>query len=335
MNSGGGVDRLDGLDQVALQMENGEPGARRIAANQRCRRRRTAVRRSASSGRTGPTRTRALPAPAAGGRRSRRRPAWPAPARWARSPAGTSVIERHRPVGDVADREDGRIGGARLEVDHDPVGAFQARVPRHLVVGQGADADQGGIAGDQRPSDSLTPLTRPPSPTISSTPTPSSKWTPRRAVIGLEEARQRLARHPRQHPRLQLDHSRLRAQRAGRGGDLQADIAAADHRQPAAGPSAAFSCLGVRRRAQRQTPARSTPGMASRRARAPVARIRRRRRRSRRRSAGPSWSPSMARDPDAQAQVDALLGVEALAASAPASSSASPFSQAFDSGGRW
>ncbi len=72
------------------------------------------------------------------------------------------------------------------------------------------------------------------------------------AVIGLEEAGQLLARHPRQHPRLELDHGGVRPQRPGRGGRLQPDIAAPHDGQSPAGTQRLLQPLGVGEMSQLQ-----------------------------------------------------------------------------------
>ena len=205
-------------------------------------------RRSAASGRTGRTSSRAPPAAGAG------RPAMAPAACLACSSALAhalqaehAAVERHRPVGDVADGEDGRVGGARLLVDHDAVGAVQA-----------------GVAARARRWAAAPTPTRTASQAISRpSAEPHAGDVAVRALeavdVGAElEARRRA---PRDRPvkkadsvsqatrarmrGLALDHHRLGAQRAGRGGRLQPDIAAADHRQPLARAERAFSALGV------------------------------------------------------------------------------------------
>ena len=71
-------------------------------------------------------------------------------------------------------------------------------------------------------------------------------------MVVLEEGRQRLAGHPRQHAGLALDHHHLGAEGAAGGGRLQPDIAAADHRQPLAGADGGLQRLGVGGGAQLQ-----------------------------------------------------------------------------------
>ena len=64
-------------------------------------------------------------------------------------------------------------------------------------------------------------------------------------VVGGEEVGERLARRARQDARQRLDHHGVGPERAGRGRGLQADVAAADHRQPLAGAKRQLQHLGV------------------------------------------------------------------------------------------
>ena len=74
--------------------------------------------------------------------------------------------------------------------------------------------------------------------------TPSARW---RAC----EHRGDLGRHAAgQQPRQRLDHGDLGAELAGRGGELEADEAAADHREPPAGAERGADAGGVVERAQ-------------------------------------------------------------------------------------
>ena len=180
------------------------------------------------------------------------------------------------------------------------------------------------------PSARRTALTRPSSPSSAVTPRGQAEAHPAGAVIVMDEGGQGLVGHPRQQARLQLDHRDAAAERNRRSRDLQPDIAAAHHRQPAAGLQRRLQPVGVRgaaqlqhafqvqsrqghaagaraqrqdqagRRARRRRPAaapRRRPGAARRRDGSGAARWRCRRRRCRgaapgcRRPPGPSARP--------------------------------------------
>src|SRR5690606_34059860 len=57
------------------------------------------------------------------------------------------AVVRHRPLGDVADRVDVGIGGARVEVDQHAAAHRQPRLAGDLVVGPHPHADHRGVAG--------------------------------------------------------------------------------------------------------------------------------------------------------------------------------------------
>ena len=162
-------------------------------------------------------------------------------------PVRDPAVHGNRPPRHVADGEDGRIAGPRLIVHHHPVVATQARRPRQAVAGQGAHADQNRIRLHHRPvgqghavmgdRDHLGA---------------GDDLHPPRPVLGREEGRQGLGRHPRQHARRPFDHHRLGAQGPGRGRRLQSHIAAADNSQSPARPQDGLQPLGVLQRPQLQ-----------------------------------------------------------------------------------
>ena len=173
-----------------------------------------------------------------------------------------ALVERHRPVGDVADGEDGRVGGARLLVDDDAAGGLEARRPgRSRRWGSAPTPTRAASQAMVRPSASRTPVTCPSSPSNASTWRASSKVTPARLVIVGEEGREGVAGHPRQDARLALDHHRLGARAPAR---RRRPPARCSRRRPppAACPARAPPSASRRRRpsAGTCTPARSAPG---------------------------------------------------------------------------
>src|SRR3546814_3057159 len=50
---------------------------------------------------------------------------------------------------DVADGEDGGIGCARFKIDENAGACIQPGIPRDFIIGNGADADEDGIARDR------------------------------------------------------------------------------------------------------------------------------------------------------------------------------------------
>ena len=150
---GRSVDRLDRLHEVALQVEDGELRRRGVAAHQDVCRRRRQCRRSAVSGRTGPTSSRAPPARLRAAGDGARPPAWPAPARWARSPGGT------------CGRRSASAGGSRRRWRRSPgrrcgrststtTPSSQSQPGRRAPIsslGMRADAHQRRVAGDHPP----------------------------------------------------------------------------------------------------------------------------------------------------------------------------------------
>ena len=149
-------------------------------------------------------------------------------------------------------------------------GAVAGRRPRaSSSLADGADPDQRHVAGDQPAvgqahAGDLAVL-RPRRPAIVGA---ELEGDAAGLVIGAEEVARAASQATRARMRgSRLDHHRLGAERAGRGRRLQADIAAADHRQPLAGPERGLQRLGVGRRAQRRARRRrSAPGMGSGRA---------------------------------------------------------------------
>ena len=252
---GRGIHRLHRLDDVALQVEDGELGRSPGRRAPGSRRRRTAGRRSAASDRTGPTSSTAPRRRRPAGRRSGWPPAWPAPARWRTlSSRNIRAVERHGPVG--RRRRWRRCSGSEVRavlVDHDAVEQSRPAASASSSLGSSADADQHRVAGDRcgrRPGARRSPGR--PCPRTPATSAPSSKATPRacdsprrRPTSGSMATRARM-RGSRSITTTSAPSARRRRRR------LQADIAAADHRQRLAGPEGRLQHLGVGRRAQRR-----------------------------------------------------------------------------------
>ncbi len=139
-------------------------------------------------------------------------------------PAGKGVGMR----GAIPDREDVRQAGPPLRIDRH---AIVARCPGGDQRCDGrydADPDDRHLRRQDRsigkanaghfavPLDTVHAVVQPHGHAV-------------RPVLGLVEARQRLARHTRQHTRLRLDDRDLLAELGQDGGRLQPDVAAADH----------------------------------------------------------------------------------------------------------
>src|SRR3546814_15359494 len=66
----------------------------------------------------------------------------------ARETGGVGV-EGDGATGEVAEGEDGGIGGARFKIDENAGACIQPGIPRDFIIGHGADADEDGIARDR------------------------------------------------------------------------------------------------------------------------------------------------------------------------------------------
>src|SRR3546814_15442436 len=66
----------------------------------------------------------------------------------ARETGGVGV-EGDGATGEVAEGEDGGIGGARFKIDENAGACIQPGIPRDFIIGNGADADEDGIARDR------------------------------------------------------------------------------------------------------------------------------------------------------------------------------------------
>ncbi len=138
-----------------------------------------------------------------------------------------------------------RIRGPRLSIDNHPVIAGEARGLGQVVVGDGADADKNRVAVQRRPSCQPHPRHLPVQAFEPFDRHAKMEADPVLLVDIAEEGRQHRPRDPGQQPVLALQHIDLRAQLARRRRHLQADIAAADDRQPESRPEPGLDGLRV------------------------------------------------------------------------------------------
>ncbi len=146
-----------------------------------------------------------------------------------------------------------RIAGAGGEIDDDAVIAGQACRARQRVVRRGADPDQHGVAGQRRA-------------VCQAHAGDAARFAFDRRdagaaqdahVVGRVRAGEETPTAVRDATRastrgLAFDDGHRDAEGAGGGGDLQPDIAAADHHQPAARGQCRLQRVGVGHAAQRQ-----------------------------------------------------------------------------------